>query len=100
MVGAGMEVSIGVFLHQHTSRSHDGGVCHDEERLGSVQHLDYWGGQECFFELDKGIILVLSLVKSYPLFGQVMEWLSERREVWDELSVAVTESDEGPNCFD
>ena len=67
MVGTGMEVSVGVFLHQHTSRSHEGGVSHDEERLGSVRHLDHWGGQESLFELDEGIVLVLSPVKIYPL---------------------------------
>ena len=72
MVGTGMEVSVGVFLHQHTSRSCEGGISHDEERLGSVRHLDHWGGQESLFELDEGIVLVLSPVKIYPLL--VRSW--------------------------
>ena len=87
-------------MHEHSSRGGEGGVSHDEEGFGSVWHLDYWGGEECFLEFDEHIILFLSPQEGGSLLCQVMEWSSECREVQDELLVKVTESNEGSDCFD
>ena len=43
MIGTGVEVSIGVLLHEYSSRGSKGGIGHDEEWLGGVRHFDYWG---------------------------------------------------------
>ena len=42
MVGAGVEVSIGVLLHKYPSGGGEGGIGHDEEWFGRVRHLDHW----------------------------------------------------------
>ena len=43
MVGTGMEISIGIFLHEYSSSGGERGIGHDKEGFGSVRHLDYWG---------------------------------------------------------
>ena len=100
MISTGMEVSVGVLLHEYPSRGSKGGISHDEEGLGGVQHFDYWGQQECFFELDKSVVLLFSPVKGHPLFSQIVEQSGECGEVQDELSVEVTEPNKGSDCFD
>ena len=68
MVGARMEVSIGIPLHEYSSRGGKRGICHDKQQFGSVWHFDHQGGQECLLEFDKGIVLFFSPVEGYPLF--------------------------------
>ena len=99
MIGAGMKIPIGVFLHEYSPRGGEGGISHYKEGFGSVWHLDYRGGEECFLEFDECIILFLSPQKGSPFLGQVMEQSGECREVGDELLVKVTESDGGSDCF-
>ena len=53
-----------------------------------------------FLEFNKSIILFFSPVKGDSFLCQIMEWSSKCREVRDELSIEVTESDEGSDCFD
>ena len=60
MIGAGVKVSIGVFLHEYSSRGGERGIGHDKEGFGGVWHFNYWGREECFFEFDECIILFLS----------------------------------------
>ena len=99
MIGVGMEISIGVLLHEHSPSGSEGSVRHDEEEFGSVWHLDYWGGEEHLFQFNECIVLFLSPQEGSPLLGQIVEWLSEHREVRDELLVKVTEPNEGSDCF-
>ena len=47
MIGTGMEIPIGVLLHEYSPRSSKGGIGHDKEWFGGVGHPDYWCGQEC-----------------------------------------------------
>ena len=44
MIGARVEVSIGVLLHKYPPRGSKEGIHHDKEGFGSVWHLDYRGG--------------------------------------------------------
>ena len=99
MIGAGMEISIGVLLHEHSSGGSEGRVHHNKEEFGSVWHLDYWGGEEHFFEFNECVVLFLSPQEGSLLFGQIMKWLGECGEVRDEFLVKVAESDEGSDCF-
>ena len=41
MISAGMKVSVGVLLHEYSSRGSEGGVGHDKERFGHIWHLDH-----------------------------------------------------------
>ena len=99
MIGTQMDISIGIFLHEHSSQGSEASIHHDEEGFGSVWHLDYRGSQECFLEFDECVVLFLSLLKSNPFLGQVMKWSGECRGVRDQLSVRVAEHDEGSDCF-
>ena len=100
VISAGMEISIGVLLHEYPSRGGKGGICHDKEGFGGIWHFDHWGRQDHFFKLDKGVILFFSPVEGYPFFCQVVEWSGQHGEVRDEFSIEVTESNEGSDCFD
>ena len=100
VISAGMEISIGVLLHEYPSRGSKGGIHHDKEGFGGIWHLDYWGRQECFLKLDEGVTLFFSPVEDYPFLCQVMEWLGDCREVRNEFSIEVTESNEGSDHFD
>ena len=60
MIGAGMEIPIGVLLHEYSFSGSERGISHDEEWFGSIWHLDYGSREECFFELDEHDILFLS----------------------------------------
>ena len=99
MIGTGTEISIGVFLHEHSSSGSEGSVCHDKEGFGGVRHLNYWGGKESFFEFDEHVVLSLSPMEVNPLLGWVVKWSGKYREVGDKLSIEVTASDEGSDCF-
>ena len=60
VIGTGMEISVGIFLHEYPSSGSEGGVSHDEEWLGSIQHSDYWGREKGLLEFNKCVILFLS----------------------------------------
>ena len=49
MLGTGVEIPIGILLHEHPSSSGERGISHDKEEFGGIWHLDYRGGKECFF---------------------------------------------------
>ena len=42
VVSTGVKVSIGVLLHEHSPGHSEGGVGHDKELFGSIQHFEYW----------------------------------------------------------
>ena len=42
MVSTGVKVSVGVFLHEYPSGGSEGGVSHNKEWLGCIQHFDHW----------------------------------------------------------
>ena len=44
MICAGMEVTVGVLLHEYSSGGGEGGISHDEERFGCIRHFDHWRG--------------------------------------------------------
>ena len=48
MIGTGVEIPIGVPLHEYSSSGSERDVSHDEEQLGGIQHLDYRSKEECF----------------------------------------------------
>ena len=100
MVSTEMKVSVGVLLHQYSPRGSERGISHDEEGFGSVWDFYYWGRQEYFFEFDEHIVLFPSPLEDHPFFCQVVKWSSKCREVRDELSVEVAESDERSDCLD
>ena len=60
IVSTGVKVSVGVLLHEYSSSGSEGGIGHDIEQFRSVQHFDYQGREEYFFELDKCVVLFLS----------------------------------------
>ena len=59
MIGTRMEVPIGVSLHKYSFGSSEGGISHDEEWFGGVQHFDHGGREESFLEFDECDILFL-----------------------------------------
>ena len=69
MIGTRMEVSIGVFLHEYSPRGGEGGVGHDKEGFGSVQHFDYWSGQEHLFEFDESVVLFFPPVEGHSFLS-------------------------------
>ena len=69
MISTRVKVSVRVLLHEYSSGSSEGGISHDKERLGSIQHFDHWCRQECFLELDECLVLLFSPVEGYPLLG-------------------------------
>ena len=99
LISTGMEIPVGILLHEYSSHSSERCVGHDKEQFSGIQHLDYGGREECFLEFDKCVDLLFSPREGSPLFGQVMEWLSECREVRDKLLVEVAESDERSDSF-
>ena len=91
MVRTGMEVTIGIFLHEYPPCCHEQGVGHDKEWFGGVWHFDYRGREEYLFESDKHIILFFPPQEGGSLFAS--------REVWNEFLVEVAKSNEGLDCF-
>ena len=69
MISTGVKVSIRVLLHEYSSGSSEGGISHDKEWLGSIQHFDHWCRQERFLELDECLVLLCSPVEGYPFLG-------------------------------
>ena len=99
MIGTGVKISIGIFLHKYSSRGSERGIGHNKEGLSNVQHFDYRGRHEDFLEFDECIILLFSPSKVHPFLCQVVERLGEHRKVGDQLLVEVTESNERSDHF-
>ena len=57
-VGARVEISVGIFLHEYAARGGEGGVGHDKERFSVVGKREYRLFQERFFYFCKGDFVV------------------------------------------
>ena len=49
VIGTGVEISVGIFLHEDSSCCREQGISHDKEWFGGIWHFDHWGGEEDFF---------------------------------------------------
>ena len=57
-VGARVEVTIGVFLHEDAARGGEGGIGHDKEGFGVIREGKYRLFQEGFLDLLEGHFVV------------------------------------------
>ena len=57
-VGARVEISVEVFLHEYTSGCGEGGVGHDKEGFVMIREREYWLFQERFLYFCEGDLVV------------------------------------------
>ena len=91
-IDTGMEVPVGVLLHEHATKGSKGGVSHDKERFGKVGECQDRLFQEGFLMVDRPLPLGIFVGEGEQRFGKVGESRYE-------FLIEIAESNERSDCF-
>jgi len=98
IIGAGVQIPIAIFLHQHRPRGNKRSVGHDEEGKIGIGVTEDWLFQESLLKFQKGGFAVRKPLPSGVLLCQGEEGLDDVGEVRDEFSIKVAEAHERVYC--